>query len=72
MNGGGGSCLALVPQATGADLGICVREGGTAPAQLGGIAPPSGSGVEPQKPTLFALKRLRKLRKKETARRLFK
>ena len=32
---GGGSCLALVPQATGADLGICVREGGTLPAQQG-------------------------------------
>ena len=29
MNRGGGSCLALVPQAMGADQGICVREGGT-------------------------------------------
>ena len=37
-----------------------VREGGTPPAQLGGMGepcklPPSGSGAEPQKPTLFAL-----------------
>ena len=34
---GGGSCLALIPQATGADLGISVREGGTPPAQQGGM-----------------------------------
>ena len=40
-----------------------VREGGTPPAQLGGMGercelPPSGSGAEPQKPTLFAFKKL--------------
>ena len=34
---GDGSCLALVPHATGADLGICVREVGTPPAQQGGM-----------------------------------
>ena len=37
-----------------------VREGGTPPAQPGGVGercklPHGGSGAEPQKPTLFAL-----------------
>ena len=45
--------------------GGCGRGGGgTPPAQLGGM---SGSGAEPQKPTLFAFKKLQKLLKKAAA-----
>ena len=56
---GGGSCLAfLVPQATGADVVICVWEGH--PAQQGVMGDscklPHRGLAEHQKPMLFALK----------------
>ena len=46
---------------TGPDLEICVREGGTPPAQQGGMGERCKL-PEPQKPTLFANK-LRKQKK---------
>ena len=70
LNRGGGSCLALVPQATGADLGICVREGGTPPAQQGGMGERCSSPIRSQR--FLRSNKLRKLYKKATARRPLK